>query len=287
LIFELFWETYLTGVLLALALSLCGIVVVLRDQIFLGVAVAQSSTVGIGLALWVAAALALPRESTAFFWILEVGAALAAALAAVAAPLLVEGSRLRLTMESVNGWLFLAGASGSVLLVSNAPFGLTEVKQILSAGLLGSGTTEILLFTTLLMLSIVLALLFRHRITLSILDPDFGRSLGFPVRTIQVLAFLWIGVCLGLALRVGGLVYTFGFLVLPALSARECSRKPLDMLWLSPILCLLSVVPGFLLGTLLDLPLTHSAIFVAALVFLIVFAFMRFGQKTIVSKRLL
>jgi hypothetical protein len=50
----LFQTTYLTGWLIAFVLSLVGVWVVARDQIFLGVAVAQASTLGIATALFLA-----------------------------------------------------------------------------------------------------------------------------------------------------------------------------------------------------------------------------------------
>ena len=165
---ELFWQTYATGWLAAALLAVCGIVVVLKDQIFLGASVAQASTVGVASALWLAAGLHLVREDPAYFWILEGGAALFASGSAVLAPLLAGRLGLRLTMESVNGWVFLISSALSIILVSSAPFGLTEVQQILSAGLLGSQTREILLFSALLLITVLLVALFGQRILISI-----------------------------------------------------------------------------------------------------------------------
>lgn len=258
---DLFWQTYTTGWLVAMLLALCGIVVVLRDQIFLGASVAQASTVGVAVALWIAAGLSLVREDPAFFWILEAGAAIFAAGASILAPLLAGRMGLRLTLESVNGWVFLVSSALSILIVSRAPFGLTEVEQILSAGLLGSQNREILLFGALLALTIFLLLMFRHKIFLSILDPDFARSLRIRAFRIELLSLLWVGLVIGLSLRIAGLVFTFGYLVLPAMAAREISRSPVQLLLISPALALLSSVAGFYFASYLDLPMTHVAVF--------------------------
>ncbi len=48
---DLFRDTYLVGWLLAVLLSLLGVFVVARDQVFLGAAVTQASTLGVALAL--------------------------------------------------------------------------------------------------------------------------------------------------------------------------------------------------------------------------------------------
>lgn len=260
---DLFWQTYTAGWLAAVLLSICGIVVVLRDQIFLGASVAQASTVGVALALWVAAGLHLGREEPAFFWILEMGAALFAAGSAALAPLLSGRYGMRLTLESVNGWVFLISGALAILIVSKAPFGLTEVEQILSAGLIGSEVREMSLFAVLLSATLIFTFLFRSRIFLSVLDPDFARSLGIRAFRAELLSFLWVGLVVGLSLRIAGLVYTFGFLVLPAMAARELCRSPMKLLFLTPAFALLCSVPGFILASALDVPMTHMAVFLA------------------------
>lgn len=262
---DLFWQTYATGWLAAALLGICGIVVVLKDQIFLGAAVAQSSTVGVAFALWTAAGLGLARDDAAFFWILESGAALFAGGAAILAPVLAGRKGLRLTLESINGWVFLISSALAILIVSEAPFGLTEVEQILSAGLLGSQQRELLLFGALLFLTLGLIVWFRHRLFLSIVDPDFARSLGLKAKKIEILSFLWVGLVIGLSLRIAGLVYTFGFLVLPAMAARELCRSPFRLLIVAPGFALICSALGFFFASALDVPMTHMAVFLAAL----------------------
>ncbi|HBS05942.1 MAG TPA: hypothetical protein DEA96_13320 [Leptospiraceae bacterium] len=261
---DLFWQTYATGWLIAVLLGIVGIVVVLKDQIFLGASVAQASTVGVALSLWLASGLGIVREEPAYFWILEAGAALFASGASVLAPLLAGRMGLRLTLESVNGWVFLISSALAILIVSGAPFGLTEVEQILSAGLLGSQFREVFLFTGLILLTFLLLLLFRHKVFLSILDPDFARSLGIRAFRTEFFAFLWVGLVVGLSLRIAGLVFTFGFLVLPAMASRELSRSPMQLLIISPLLALGSSVLGFVLASWWDLPMTHVAVFISA-----------------------
>jgi ABC-type Mn2+/Zn2+ transport system permease subunit len=53
---SLFGDAYLVGLASALVLGLLGVWVVARDQIFLGAAVSQASTLGVAVALWLGAA---------------------------------------------------------------------------------------------------------------------------------------------------------------------------------------------------------------------------------------
>ena len=50
---DLFHLTYLAGWLIALLLSLVGVFVVARDQIFIGIAISQASTLGIAIGMGV------------------------------------------------------------------------------------------------------------------------------------------------------------------------------------------------------------------------------------------
>ena len=48
----LFHDVYIAGVLIALLLSLVGVAVVARDQIFVGAAVSEASLLGIAAGIW-------------------------------------------------------------------------------------------------------------------------------------------------------------------------------------------------------------------------------------------
>ena len=50
---SLFQDSYLVGWLVLVLLAIVGVIVVARDQIFIGAAVSQASTLGIALAMWI------------------------------------------------------------------------------------------------------------------------------------------------------------------------------------------------------------------------------------------
>ena len=58
----LLWHGWIAGWLIAVTLALPGVLVVAREQIFIGAAVAQASTVGVAAGMWLVAAL--PAAST-------------------------------------------------------------------------------------------------------------------------------------------------------------------------------------------------------------------------------
>jgi len=137
----LFQTTYLTGWAIAFTLSLVGVWVVARDQIFLGVAVAQASTLGIAAALWLGELAA----ASALGWLRTEAVAAALAVAASIATALLSarsGESRGESAEAITGWVFLLAASVPVLLLAQSPHGLEEVHQLLFSTILGAAPAD-------------------------------------------------------------------------------------------------------------------------------------------------
>jgi len=118
----LFHNTYLVGWLIGLLLALVGVLVVARDQIFIGAAVSQASTLGVALALglgsWTATEALEWLHADAFL------AAMAVVFSVLAALLTARGeAAAQESHEAVTGWVFLLSASGAILIVSHSPHG--------------------------------------------------------------------------------------------------------------------------------------------------------------------
>jgi ABC-type Mn2+/Zn2+ transport system permease subunit len=65
---------------------------------------------------------------------------------------------------------------------------------------------------------------------------------------------------IGLSIRVSGMLYTFGCLVLPALAVRSVAREMRGMLLLSPILPLVASALGFVLANAYDYPPAQTTV---------------------------
>jgi hypothetical protein len=138
----LFAHTYLTGWLLAVLLSLLGVYVVARDQIFVGAAIAQASTLGIALSMVAASCL-----SAFHLHALEFGATTwAVVFACLAAYVMSLAFGRRESHEAVAAWIFLAGGSLSVLVVAHSPHGLDEIQRLVSSSLIGATAHDTVLF---------------------------------------------------------------------------------------------------------------------------------------------
>jgi ABC-type Mn2+/Zn2+ transport system permease subunit len=61
-------------------------------------------------------------------------------------------------------------------------------------------------------------------------------------------------------MRVSGMLYTFGCLVLPALVAKNLSREIRPLLWLAPSVALAASLAGFVLAHHFDVPPAHATV---------------------------
>ena len=258
-VWALYGTTYLAGVLLAALLGLVGLWILAREQIFLGAAIGQASTLGIALVLWLGglgAAAHLPgAASRAAADVAAVAASVTTALwtAAPPRPDAAPG-------EGRTAWIFLAAASLPVLLLAHSPHGLEEVTRLMSSTLLGIHERDLLAFGVLAGASALAVARWSDRLRLLALDPAMAAAVGLRVPLWLRGVALWLGLAVGLAIRASGLVYTFGCLVLPALVARNLCRELRPMLWVAPAVAAGAAAAAFALAHLADVPPAHAAV---------------------------
>lgn len=257
---DLFANTYMAGWLVAALLSLVGVIVVARNQVFAGAALAQASTLGIALAM-LAGAIVGGRtreavESGGVVTGVAVGVSILAALLTMR-----SGQALRESREAITGWLFLLGASGSIVVVSHSPHGLEEVQRLLSSSIIGASGLDVWVFAILLVLTAVIVARWWRTILLWVMDPATAAAAGVRVGRLEIVVAAWLGVCVGLSLRSAGLLYSFGMLVLPALCAKALVREVRSMFWVAPVVGVGAAIAGFVVANGYDYPPAQLTVF--------------------------
>jgi ABC-type Mn2+/Zn2+ transport system permease subunit len=248
----LFGNTYIVGWLVCAMLSLIGVVVVSRNQVFTGAALSQASTLGIAVAMWAGTVMGGSArhwaESDAFL------TGTAVVVSVVAAVLSGRSAGRRESREAVMAWLFLLGASGSIVVVSHSPHGLEEVQRLLSSSIIGASGSDVAMFAILTVVTAVGAALWWRPLLFWVMDPATAAASGVRVRLIEVATSVWLGLGVGLAIRTSGMLYTFGCLVLPALAAKSLCREVRAMFFVAPALGLAAALVGFVLANSWDYP---------------------------------
>lgn len=249
----LFHNTYLVGWLISLLLALIGVLVVARDQIFIGAAVSQASTLGIALALWVGSWAALAEvhwlHADAFL------ATMAVASSVVAALLTAHGGAAgKESHEAITGWVFLVSASVSILIVAHSPHGLEEIHRLLSSSIIGARRGDVWIFAALFSCTALTIGLHHRPILLFSMDPSTAAATGVNITLVSVVISAGLGLSVGLSIRVAGMLYTFGCLVLPALVAKNVCREVRPMFLVAPTVAVGTATTGFVLANHYDYP---------------------------------
>jgi ABC-type Mn2+/Zn2+ transport system permease subunit len=254
---ELFGTTWMVGLLIAGVLSVVGVWIVARDHIFLGAAVAQASTLGVAVALWLAGAAAGLR-----FLESDAGATAFAVAASVATAWLAArvGEGRTESHEAVTGWVFLLAGSVPVLMLAHSPHGLEEVQRLLFSTLLTASAGDLGFFAAIAVATVWAAVALHERLLLVTLDPELAGALGLSRRAWAGALAVWLGLAVGLSIRSAGTLYTFGCLVLPALIAKNVCREVSPMLWVSPLVAVTAALAGFVVSTGLDWPPAHTSV---------------------------
>jgi len=249
---SLFGPAYLTALAGAVLLSLVGVFVVARDQVFLAAAVSQTSMLG------VAAGLFLGWGNPA---------ALAVSGSVVAAVFINHRARPGgVTHQETTGWVFLLASALSILLLVKQPFSLKQVQSLTTSTMIGSTMGEALTFAALGLALLGLVTAQRQRLVLWLSDPVMAAAVGVRIGAWSTGAAVALGLGAGLMLRSTGLLFTFGCLVLPALAAKNLSRNVAGMFWLAPLVAVAGVLPGLVVAHSYDLPPGQVAIVVLVVI---------------------
>ena len=238
---HLFADAWLSSWLIAGLLSLLGVAVLARGQIFLGAAMSQAATAGVALVLCCAGSITWRAQAEA----------VAAMLAAVVTAFTVGASRHR---DALAAWIFLSSGSAAVLLVAQSPYGMDEINRLLASSIVGARASDVVVFATLGLIVVGVALGNAARLRALLLDPAFAAAIGIRVARWEVWLAVVLGLSLGWSLHVAGLLYTFGALILPAMAARLFSRELATMAWLTPLLAVGCAIIGTCCADVWDLP---------------------------------
>lgn len=243
----LFSRTYISALLIGMSLSLMGVIVVARGNVFVAAAVAQASMLGVALSLFFR--IGQPVVSAVFC---SVGASLL-----VARKHQVGGGS---TSEEMTGWIFLASGSLSVLLLARMPYGLKEIQSLFSSSIIGAGSSDIVVFGVLLLLFVVFLAVRMRRLTLYLSDPVMAAAVGANIFVWSIAIATALGLATGLSIRSSGMLFTFGCLILPAQMAKIICRDIPGMFMAAPLMALVCVMFGLMFGNSYDLPPAQTVV---------------------------
>src|SRR5215208_7163542 len=205
----LFKDALYGALVIAVACSAVGVYVVLRRIVFVGAALAQLSSAGIALALWLSG-LGIATALTSRPVALSLAVTLAGALFFG-----VGGARARVPGDATIGVTYAVAAALGILLIAKARSG--EAHDIfLQGNILGITRTDTLVLLAVAMPVLLVHLAFYKEFLFVSFDRETARTLGYSVRAWNLFLYLTIGLVIAFSMQFAGVLLVFNFLVIPA-----------------------------------------------------------------------
>lgn len=256
----LFKDALFGTVLIAFACSVLGVYVVLRRIVFVGAALAELSSAGIALALWLTGmgwANALTGHPLVMSLLVTVLGVLFFALG-------TGGARSPIPPDATIGVTYAVAGAVGILLVAKAAGGEAH-DLFLSGNILGITRADTMVLLGVSIPVLLAHLVFYKEFLFVSFDREMARTLGYRVSAWNLLLYLTLGLVIAFAMQFAGVMLVFNFLVLPAVTGLLLSRSMAGAFAFSVLSALLAAVAGFVVSVPYDLPSGPTIIAVSGL----------------------
>jgi len=220
----------LVTIIMGLLLAYLGTHVVGRGIVFVDLALGQISMLGVAVAAYFDLA---PTTVSMVFTL--VGAFLMS---------FIKVTDKRLKQEAIIGILYAVSSAATVLLISKAAHGDSDIQEVLFGSLFTVTNSEIMSMAIVFGILGIVHFIFRRQFFE--ITEKFGNREVDELGSFNLWNFLFyisIGMAIVLAVNAGGVIPVFSFLVIPPVSAILITRSKIALI---PLALSLSVLGGFL-----------------------------------------
>lgn len=258
-------ESLIGSVLVGCLCPLVGVYFVLRRMIFLGVALPQLSAAGIALAFLVYRMFVGQHQH---FMPSERWLAMSGSLSSTLVGLLILAAfaRHRETVEARIGVTYAIAAAATILFLALDPAAEAHMVNLLKGDILATTGPSLTLMGGVFGAIGLLLLAFRKEFLLVSFDRDLAVVFGKHAGLWDSLLYLMIGITISLGVMTAGPMVTFGFLVIPPLTARVMTHRMLTFSLTAAGLGAITAFAGFYCSYRFDLPLGPAEVALASLV---------------------
>lgn len=258
--FDFFTRALLAVVLVSVLCALVGAWVVLRGLSYIGDAMSHAVFPGIVGAF-------LMKGN------LLVGALIAAVLTALGIGAI--GRRSGLKQDSAIGIVFVGMFALGIVMLSRAPTFTTDLSNFLIGNPLGVTPADLwgALAVTVVVGGILTAV--QKELLLASFDPTEARAVGLPVRRLESLLLILIGLVVVLTVQLVGTTLSVSLLITSSAAARLLARSLRKMMLLAAALGTVGGVTGLYLSYYQDTAPGATIVLVNTAVFLLALAFRR------------
>ena len=243
------------SMLVGFACPLVGVFLVMRRLVFMGVALPQISSTGVAVALslplWIGFRLADHGSQSAHA--LAFAGSITFSLTSILALAFME-RRGRGQPEGRLGAAYVVAAALGILLLSKNPYGEIGWLDMLKGEVIAISNFDLTLTAAMFMLVLTMLGLFHKELLLVSFDREMATILGKNVVFWDVLLYLLIGLTVSMAVLSVGPLISFGFLLIPALTAHLFARTMRRFTALASLIGGTAAFFGFWIAYQWDLP---------------------------------
>jgi ABC-type Mn2+/Zn2+ transport system permease subunit len=258
------WMALAAGLLVGCLCAYLGIFLILKRIVFVGVALSEIAAAGLALGLVLQSWLGGAAESAPEISRLV---SLVVTLVGIVLFWIPDASR-RISRESLIGYAYAAAGAVAVLLVAKNPTGELHDLDLLSGNLLLVDASDLVVIAAVTAAIGVLHAALRKEFLFVSLDFETATAAGLPGRFYDFLIYLSVGSAIATAMRLVGVLFVFGSLVIPALTGLLLARRLRQATFYALAAAAAGVVCGLLGSFWLDLPTGAAVVVAYALLFL-------------------
>lgn len=253
--FEIFRDPLICAGVGGLALGFLGVYVLLRRMVFVGATITQAAALGVALSFYAQIHLGLELEPV-------IGAAATSLVATLL--LLVDERRLGTARESLLGLAYAATGGLAVMVGDRIAQESHDIQSILFGTAVLVRPTDLLAVVITASVAMVGHVVFFRGLSFASFDPVAARVQGLPVRSLQAIVLVTIGVVVGVTARALGALPVFALSTLPAMAALMLRTGVRSAFAIAALLGLVAGVGGYLFAFFQSFPVGASQTAVAA-----------------------
>ena len=246
----------IAGLLIATTFSILGIFVILRQVVFIGIAMAQAASAGVAFSLLMGVVSISLFSSIASILPFGAGQIIWPALFTIVSVLVISmiSQSRKLPPDASIGIIFSMLWALAIMFVANSGQGIAKVRNLIEGDLLMVFGNDVLIIGVLgVTVLSVLLLFWKHHLLVSF-DEDMARALGYRTRFWTYSFFVLLGVAIVISIPYAGLLAIFTWMVIPPSIGLAMGKSITSASVISVVTAIVSTIAGLSMSLYWDLP---------------------------------
>ncbi len=233
------------GIISSVGLSLLGGIVVLKRNVFVTLAIAETSICGVIVGMF-----------------LGINYYLTSIILTLAAIIFFSSFKPQkyIPEESIIASVYVFVSSVSIILISKSAVLQAHATDILSGNMLTVSSSDLILLGIGLLISTTTFLLLYKKFVFIYSDPDTAKVYGLNYELLNFVFYLILGIMISVSIKSLGVLLTFGYILMPTLISLLIFKNLKKLIISNIIFTTIATILGIFLSILLDLPIGPSIV---------------------------